>query len=284
MDYQGGGGFGGGSSASPPMQMRPGGGGTGISPMSAGRSGSQSRASNDEKSLQPVTIGMIHSSQTDQSDETLHLADGRRIYHVKIVAAVRTFENMSTNCIYTVEDGTGLIEVKQWQDNTIDCQGIQDLRAACAREHIYLACTGQVKDYDGKKTIVADSVRPIANGNELTYHMLEVVYTAEQYKRQNQFGSQLPPMQGVGFGGIPNTGARIPQQSNMGDGGDGVKDAILSYVRTNGEHTEIGVSVQSCIGAMHARFSDADVRKAFDDLAAEGHIYSTIDENNYKSA
>ena len=273
MDYQGGGGFAGGTP-------------TGVSPPSSaggGRSsgGGRARRSYDEQTLQPVTIGMIQGSRTDPTDEgTLLLPDGRGLHHVKVVAAVRSVENFSTSCVYSVEDGTGLMEVKQWLDNVSDCQAVQDLRAACSKEHVYLACTGQVKDYDGKKMIVADAIRPVASGNELTYHMLEVVYTAEQSKRQNSYvaAPPPPPMQGVGFGG---GGAPIRQHAV---GGGGVKDAVLLFVKNEGERDEVGASVQSCIGRLQGQFSEADVRGAIDDLAAEGHIYSTIDENNYKFA
>ena len=279
MDYQGGSGGGGGFGG--------GGGGTpmGVSPPSSagggGGGGGRARKSYDEQTLQPVTIGMIHASQSDASDDGLQLPDGRKLYHVKIVGAVRSCDNFSTSCVYNIEDGTGLIEVKQWLDNLTDPQAVQDLRAACSKEHIYLACTGQIKDYDGKKTIVADAIRPIANGNELTYHMLEVVYTAEQSKRQNSYVAAPPPMQGVGF-----AGSTVPMQQQTGAavGGGGVKDAVLLFVKSDGEESEVGANVQTCIGRLQGQYAEADVRRAIDELAAEGHIYSTIDENNYKFA
>jgi len=256
----------------------------GVSPPSSagGRGGGgRARRSYDEQTLQPVTIHMIQSAQSDANDDGLQLPDGRKLHHVKIVAAVRTFENFSTNCVYGVEDGTGLIEVKQWLDDVSDCRAIQELRAACSKENIYLACTGQIKDYDGKKMITADSVRPIANGNELTYHMLEVVYEAEKSKRQNSYVQPAPVMQqGVGFSG--NAGAPIQQQSSVGGGG--VRDADLTFVKTDGEKTDEGASVQDCINRFQSSFSEAEIRKAFDDIAGEGHIYSTVDENYYKFA
>jgi len=239
MDYQGGGGgFGGGTPITPQSSA----GGRN----SAG--GGRARKSYDEQTVQPVTISMIMSSQTDASDDGQVLQDGRKLHHVKVVGAVRTCENFSTNCVYQIEDGTGLIEVKQWVDNVSDVQAVQELRNACMKDNIYLACIGQIKDYDGKKMIAADHVRPVTTGNELTYHMLEVVYAGEQSKRQSAFvAPQAPQMQGVGFG------APIQQQTAVGSGG--VKDAVLTFVKTDGEMSEMGANVQDCIGRLQTRSS-----------------------------
>lgn len=259
-------------------------------PSSAGgnRSGGGGRArrSYDEQTLQPVTIHMIQTAQSDADDDGLQLPDGRKLHHVKIVAAVRSFENFSTNCVYGVEDGTGLIEVKQWLDNVQDCRAVQELRESCSRENIYLSCTGQIKDYDGKKMITADAVRPVANGNELTYHMLEVVYEAEKAKRQNSYVSPTAGMMGVGFSG--NAGTPLQQQQQLQQsssvGGGGVKDAVLNFVKTEGEKTDEGASVIQCVNNLRGQFSESEIRQAFDHISGEGHIYSTVDENYYKFA
>ena len=253
--------------------------------------GDRTRRSPDERTVHSVTIAMIHSatsaSGTDIGEDGLQLPDGRKLHHVKLVAAARSVENFSTSCIYNLEDGTGLMEVKQWAgNNNGDCQALQDLRQECSKENIYLACTGQIKDYDGKKMILADSVRPIANGNELTYHMLEVVYEAEKAKRQSMFVSNLPQQQqqqGIGFGGSSiGGGGGVPLHHTHTNGG--VRDGVLMFVKQEGEKTEEGANVQYCVQHFRGQFHETEIRKAIDDLAAEGHIYSTIDEHFYKFA
>ena len=288
MDYQGGG-FGGGGGGTPMMM----GGGTSQSPpvsSSGGRSGGggRTRRSADEQTVTPVTISMIQSAAAPvgSDEDGLQLADGRKLYHVKIVGAARNLENFSTNCIYNIEDGTGLMEVKQWLDTNNECQAIQDLRNECSKDNIYLACTGQVKDYDGKKMIVADSVRPIASGNELTYHMLEVVYQAEKAKHQNLYVQPVAPgMQGIGFGGPAMGGAPLhaPQyQQSFSGGGGGVRDAVMTFIKLEGDKTEEGANVQQCIHSLMAQYSEVEIRHAIDNLAQEGNIYSSIDEHHYK--
>lgn len=274
MDYQGGGGgFGGGTPTS----------GT---PSAGGRSGGGggSRKSYDEQTIQPVTASMCLNSQPDADGTGDQLADGRKLYHVKLVGAVRSVADYSTNSMFEIEDGTGLIEVKQWIDAN-DCTALSQMRQACTKEHIYLAIVGQIKDYDGKKMIVADSIRPIATGNELTHHMLEVIYAGETWKRHNSHDHSMMMMNrssgGVGFGGTSMImSGGTPMQASTGH--NSLRDAVLTLIRTEGATTDEGVSIPLCIQKLHG--SDFEVRKIIEDLAAEGHIYSTVDDNHYKFA
>jgi hypothetical protein len=57
---------------------------------------------------------------------------GAKLYHVKLVGAVRSVEDFGTNVVYEVEDGTGLEEVKQWLDEN-DNSAIQEMRKNFAR-------------------------------------------------------------------------------------------------------------------------------------------------------
>lgn len=256
MDYQAGGG--GGFNASSPPSSAGGNRGT--------------RKSYDEQTIQPVSIGMCLSARGD--DSGLELTDGRSLHHIKIVAAVRGVSDFSTNHVFDVEDGTGRIDVKQWtdtNDNTVQVQ----IRASASREHRYIVVIGQLKDFDGKKTILADSIRSVATGNELTHHLLEVVYVAESYKRRNSFINAGPP---TGFG-QPIAGTPLVSSAADGD----MKDVVLNSIQTLGD-TEQGIHIDELVQRLGAKFPEQQVRAVVNDLSGEGMIYSTIDENYYKYA
>jgi len=216
-------------------------------------------------------------------DNSLQLEDGRKLHHVRIVGAVREVNDSSTSVIYTVEDGTGLIEVKRWLDES-ECTALSEIRQQTFKDNIYVKIVGSIKEYDGKKMIVADSIRPLSTGNELTHHMLEVVYSAEHFKRKDTIVAPPPMMAGgVGFGGSAvKTGAPIQASGT----GDNLKDAVVNYIRQVGDQMEVGANVQECVQTLTAggRHSESAVRQVIDDLASEGHIYSTINEENYKFA
>lgn len=270
MDYQGGdtgggGGFGGSQSASQNQTPSRG-----------------PRKSYDEQTLIPVTAKMILSAKSTSSQEgtgSLALPDGRSLHHVKLVGAVRTVENLSTNVAYEIEDGTGLIEVKQWMDDN-DCSAVQEMKEQAAKDAQYLRIIGQIKDYDGKKSLVAHSVRKIADGNELTHHFLEVVYSAEKFARADRIGGMAAPVSMAQAASTPLAAAA----TGGGAGGDALKDQVLNYIKVEGESLEVGAPVGKLVQMLSANYGESQVRAAIEDLASEGHIYSTINEDNYKFA
>ena len=140
----------------------------------------KSGRSYEEQTLIPVTISMALKARLDSSggDDTLTLEDGRALHTVKIVGAVRNAYVQSTNIIYTIEDGSGSLDIKQWLDDN-DSDVIAEMKKKKIKEGIYVKVIGQIKDYDGKKELVANSVYPLLSGNELNHHILEIMYNAD---------------------------------------------------------------------------------------------------------
>uniref|UniRef100_A0A7S3LCE0 Replication protein A C-terminal domain-containing protein n=1 Tax=Amphora coffeiformis TaxID=265554 RepID=A0A7S3LCE0_9STRA len=257
MDYQGdagGGGFAAGSQ-----------------PGSGGRN--STRRSPDEQTVLPVTIAMMLTSQT--VDERPQLQDGRFLHRVRFVAAVRNFEDMSTNILYEVEDGTGMIEVQQWLDDQKENAKTAEMRELTKKEHVYLKITGQLKDYNGKKKVVADGIRPLTTGNELAHHMLEVVYVEQKQKEKQQ-----QPAFTAGFGQPAAVGR--PLQPTAHGQGDTLREQILAMIK--GNTTDQGLSLDVCIKAMSSSADPSEIRNMFDILSQEGIIYSTVDENHFQCA
>jgi replication factor A2 len=240
--------------------------------------GNKPRRSYDEQTLIPVTIHMLNQAKPDESgDQSVVLEDGRKLAQVKLLGSVRGVEDASTNVLYTLEDGTGMMDVKQWLDDN-DGSAIQEMRQQTLKENIYVKVIGQVKDYDGKKMVVANSVRLLTTGNELTHHFLQVVHSAEKYKRADSIVAPLGST-GVGFGAT--IGGNVVTQTT--GGGDSLRDKVLKFIQTADDGGETGVNVISCVKAM-TEFSEADIRKAIAECAEEGMIYSTVSEDDYKYA
>jgi len=268
MGDSGGGGFGGASQPSPGRQRRDYG----------------------EQTLVPVTIRMIQSAAKNAEDN-MALQDGRELHQVKIIGAVRSSEDSSTRVQYMVEDGTGLIEVQKWVDDN-ESPATAEFRQQSMQDHVYVRVIGQVKEYDNQKSIVAYSIRPVSTGNELTYHMLEVVHSAEKYKKGQSIVStgasyMSHTTSGVGFNSGPTTkpmsGAMTPAVGGGGGNMGSVQNLVLDYIRNNGDQSEEGCSIHQCISSI-TQFNEQEIRKAVGVLAAEGEIYSTINEDTYKTA
>lgn len=275
MDYQGDSGGGGftGAGRSPNSSQTPYRGGGGGAP----------RKAYDEQTLIPVTCKMILAASTTSSQDgtgDLALPDGRPLHHVKLVGAVRSVENLSTNVSYEIEDGTGLIEVKQWTNDNDSTAELEEKEMA-ARDAQYVRILGAVKDYDGKKTIVAHSIRKLVQGDQLTHHMLEVVHSAEKHLRAERIGGMAPP---ISMHHNNMVTATPIQQKIATSGEDSLRESVANYIRVEGEKLEVGAPVHKLVQMLAGTYREAEVRAAIDYLASEGHIYSTINEDNYKFA
>lgn len=241
----------------------------------------QGRKATEEKTLIPVTIRMILNSTHGQQTT---LEDGRELDQVKVVAAVRGVSPNSTAYSYQVEDGTGFMEVKEWVDQA-DPMVKQQMRDEAAVEHQYVRIIGKVQTYDDKLQIVAYSVRKLTNGNELTHHFLEVVNSAEKYKRSSQIVGR-PSMNGAmsmmntggAFGGsMPSSSVPIGYDASMNDGG-GLKSDILNFLNSFGQE---GGNINLFIQQNQGKYSQQEIHSMLEAMSGEGNVYSTTDEFHY---
>jgi replication factor A2 len=248
MDYQGdmgggGGGFGGGGGSFGGKSF--GGGGNSQGQQHQPRA----RKSYDDQTLIPVTARMVLAAHSNSNTEgSLQLQDGRDLHMVKLVGAIRAYEDFSTNVLYQVEDGTGLVDVKQWLDEN-ECSVATEIRQATLKDHIYVKVIGQVKEYDGNKQIIASSVRALTTSNELTHHMLEVVYSGEKAKIRDAI---VPPnmnmnmMMGSGGGAMGGYGQPLAP-SGFGASSNELKEAVVKFIRAEEGMTGM---LCSCFGRL----------------------------------
>jgi len=246
----------------------------------------KARKSREEQTLIPCTIRMILAGSSSSGDgEGRMFPDGREMDKVKIVGAVRSVERNSTNYNYSIEDGTGLIDVKCWINDN-DSVALAEIREQSAQDHVYVRIVGQVKDYEGSLTIVGDNVRKIQSGNELTCHMLEAIYSSQTYKKGSQivgapslqYGSSSAPQANM------STNSPLKQQttqfgSSSGGGSSGIQQELMDYItRAN---SETGADIKDFLRDMGGKYNLPQIRSTVDELASEGLIYSTTDEDKY---
>ncbi len=106
---------------------------------------------NDEHTLIPVTVKMIHSALRDW--ERFVLKDGRLLHMVKVVGAVRNFRAHDKHVQIDLEDGTGLLRIIFWRKQK-ECTAQRHLIDECNGNH-YIRVIGEVADYYGVHEIIA---------------------------------------------------------------------------------------------------------------------------------
>lgn len=240
----------------------------------------------------PVSVKQIREC-TLGGDDAIKI-DGKDIVHVELVGIVRSFEHKETKFVCSVEDHSGVIDVTHWTN-----EGADDA-AASIRDNLYVHCIGQIKDYQGKKTVNAYKITHITNPNQVTAHLMAVVHTHLIATRGNKdfAGGRAsmggpPPVYGAAVdlslhGGAgayhhqPMHGGHAGGHVQHANGLSGDQNLVLDKIKTFAD-SEVGISLDQIIAEVKGRMDANTVKKIIEFLSGEGHVYSTVDDIHFKS-
>ncbi|NXX49829.1 RFA2 protein, partial [Tricholaema leucomelas] len=220
------------------------------------------------QNIVPCTVSQLLAAE--QVDESFRIRDVE-ISQVTIVGIVRHAEKAPTNILYKVDDMTAApMDVRQWVDT--DEAGGENV---VVPPGTYVKVAGHLRSFQNKKSLVAFKIMPLENMNEFTTHILEIV-NAHVVLRRNLMeasrGPQAFPSTGVGgYGGVcslPLNGLTAHQSQ------------VLNLIK-NCPVPE-GMSLQELKAQLHS-MSMSTIKQAVEFLSSEGHIYSTVDDDHYKS-
>uniref|UniRef100_A0A3P8S9I6 Replication factor A protein 2 n=1 Tax=Amphiprion percula TaxID=161767 RepID=A0A3P8S9I6_AMPPE len=228
----------------------------------------------------PCTVSQLMSAS--QADEAFRVGEVE-VTQVTIVGIIRSTDKSMTNIQYKVDDMTGApMDVKQWVDtedpsvdNTVLPPGT------------YVKVSGNLRSFQNHRSVVAFSVRPLEDMNEITSHMLEVVQAHMALsKPQTTSGagmtsSSVPPMSRPTMGSSVGMGGSYAGGNDMANNGlSPNQNQVLCLIRSCPEPQ--GISIQDLKQRLSG-ISLAVIKQAVEFLSNEGHIFSTIDEDHYKS-
>ncbi|XP_043916041.1 replication protein A 32 kDa subunit isoform X4 [Protopterus annectens] len=226
---------------------------------SPGGFGSPSATQGERKSqrsrsqqIVPCTVSQLLSAA--QVDEVFKIREVE-LSQVTIVGVVRHAEKAPTNILYKVDDMTAApMDVRQWVDT------------------------------DNKKSLVAFKIMPLEDMNEFISHMLEVVHAH----------MLLNKVQTMPAGGGASHGLTTPVRPGTADMGGGYTGASDMYVNGLTPHqSQVLNLIKSCRAAEGMSIQELKnrlkgmnimtIKQAVEFLSNEGHIYSTVDEDHYRS-
>jgi replication factor A2 len=254
-----------------------GGGSQGPSP------GSGKKGSKDRQTMTPVTIKQLMTAKSDHPDDGFKV-DGVELHQVKIVGCVFDVEDQSTFTKFEIEDSTGKVEVKLWKDQ--EDGGAFNERLNACRTGVYVRAIGNVRIFQDVIHIVSHDIRPVEDPNELTHHLLETIYL----HCVNTKGP-LQPTQAASAWGAPapthgsNLNNSMMQEENN-SGMSPVQQKVVQFFSANDTDDDdgTGLAVSRVVAGLQGQgVSEADVKDAIEFLANEGHLYSTIDDEHFKS-
>jgi replication factor A2 len=126
--------------------------------------------------LIPLTIKQV--LQSKGSDDTFRV-DGSELNTIKLVGNMYEPQDHTTNFTFKLDDGSGIIECKQWldKDNGIPSALKNVMPGSSVRVF------GNVREYEGRIHILVFHAAEITDMNEISYHVLDVIYTHLQNSR-----------------------------------------------------------------------------------------------------
>lgn len=220
--------------------------------------------------LRPVTIKQILDAQ---SDGDFFKIDDNRISQLTFIGQIRNLATQTTNITYKLDDGTGSIEVKQWNDADADTMQTNSTKQKLV-EGAYCRAWGKLKSFHDRRHVNATIIRPVDDMNEISYHMLESTAVHLYYTRG-------PP----GGTGNSNTGGAAPANGAMQhqQTGRNAEVAALGSVaqkvyRFIQQQPQDDQGFHQQVIASQLGLDTADVARAGDQLVESGLIYTTVDD------
>lgn len=264
------------------------GGGGGFMDTSAnfGTPGGGEKKARRSQNLVPITIKQIQQSPED----TVTVA-GMEVHMVQIVGLIRAVDVTSTKITYSISDSTGMIDAVQWLES--DSEDDNEHRASLM-ENTYCRLAGSVRSHQGKRNLMIFKIAPVTDLNRITTHILQVMHT--QLKLENISKMQDGTMGGgqmnvggsgtgmshslVGTGNFDGSGAGGGAFSGM-SGLTGPQKLVYQVIGQSAD--EQGVSRDAIYGALMGKVNRGAVDEQLDFLSSEGHIYSTVDDDHFKT-
>jgi replication factor A2 len=233
----------------------------------------------DEQSLVAVTIKQILTAEHRDSKFKI---DGKDVSQVTLVGVILTAEQQPTNITYLVDDGSGKVNVRMYVDMETDAKMLEPNQ--------YVRVVGNIRVINsGEMSVVGFQVMPITDFNEITFHNLEALSTHLRNTKGpaggnagGQQGGNMQQQQQMGNNNMNNANV-INANGNSGGngGGDSVQDQVMNIFNQDNS-ADAGTHVDQVCQQLSS-IPRADILKAIEFLSDEGHLYSTIDEEHFKS-
>ncbi|CAH8500294.1 unnamed protein product [Dicrocoelium dendriticum] len=222
----------------------------------------------------PCTCAEILAA-TQEGDRFISPA-GIEFSQVTVVGVVRSVTESATRIEYEIDDYTGpYMPVKLFLEDQDTPQAVPQSRPF--RELSYTRVCGHVRIFQGSKHIIAFRAIPINDINEITTHILEVIFARMQLTKSKLEESNLGFEQKIAGTSSSTSYTGLGANSN---GLTVLQNQILSIVRAFvGER---GIPVFQLCEKLRG-IPERQIREDLDFLSAEGHVYSTVDDDHFRA-
>ncbi|KAK4288737.1 hypothetical protein Pmani_038252 [Petrolisthes manimaculis] len=240
------------------------------------------------QNLVPMTLRSIQEC----GEEGLQVA-GTEVHMAVVVGLIRAVDVTSTKVTYTLDDTTAVMDVVQWIESD---NGPEDGGRSNLMEMTYCRAAGTMRTHQGKRHLMAFQITPVTDLNVITNHVLSVIHAGLKLQQiqtlQQSSGiggpatSSTMPNSLVGAGGLGGSMGLGGGSGYSGGGGgmqglSGQQNMVYQVIHQCPD--EAGVSRNAIHGNLTGKISQKQIDEVLDFLSSEGHIYTTIDDDHFKS-
>ncbi len=188
---------------------------------------------------------------------------------IALVGKIVTVEHTDTKSTYAIQDATGILEAVHWIDEATS-EG--NRTEGGLHRGSYAKMIGAIRSQDDKKYIMVFKIAAVESEDEIEAHELEILHAKLKIKQMlekenhaigvnNELSNSLV--------GSPTSFANAKYDS--------------VYKMVAGCTREEGMSREELIQFLSMSMTKADVNQALEFLSNEGQIFSTTDEDHFKT-
>ncbi|XP_047338914.1 replication protein A 32 kDa subunit A-like [Impatiens glandulifera] len=233
--------------------------------------------------LVPVTLKQISEASQSGDDKSNFLVDGAEISNITVIGMLSSKTQRVTDVSFALDDGTARIHCNRWVNENFDTKEMEDVE-----DDMYVRVNGRLKNIQGRKQLVAYSVRPVTNFDEVTFHFIECIHYHMRSSKLQFPGngtSQTPLKESSAQEGVVGSQSvqtnYVSGQFNV-DGLKAFDQMVLEYLQQPANfERERGVHTDELLQKL--KIPMEKIMESIRTLEEEGLIYSTIDEFHFKS-
>lgn len=234
----------------------------------------------DVQTLAPLTVKQINEAISTSNDNGNFVVDGVDVNNVTIVGMVFNKVERITDVGFVLDDGTGRINVQRWVNEPYDRNEVAKIM-----DGMYVRIHANLKGFQGKKQLIAFSVRPVTDFNEITYHFLECIYVHIYSTKLRTASVPADAQMMSSVNGTPFRGYQGAQQNQYPGQFAELKDVdqmVIDYLQQPASLAKgKGVHVNELMQRLNIPLDR--IMASIKALEVEGLVYSTIDEEHYLS-
>lgn len=190
-------------------------------------------------------------------------------------------EKAATKTTYQIEDSTGSVDVMQWiEEGSTEAEHY---------EGAYIKVFGSMRTQGEKKHMMAFRVLDCPTQEERDFHNLQVVHSHLKLKLLNaKMTGQGAAMDQSGLsnsmmgGGIGSSfGGTMSMSTTSASFGNKTYDTVYGLIKQSVDSE--GINVSSIFSSVQGKMSRGEMDSALEYLSNEGHIYSTVDDEHFKT-